>query len=137
MRISTCCAICSRLSFPPLNYMAPLLNKRFPGSSAGKESACIAGRPLFNSLVRKICWRRARLPTPVFLDFPGDSDSKESACNVEDLGLIPELGRSPGEYSGLENPMDRGAWQATVHRITESDITERLSLSLLNHLLST
>ena len=43
--------------------------------------------------------------------FPGDSDGKESACNVGDLGSIPELGRSPGEgnglplqYSGLENP---------------------------------
>ena len=51
-----------------------------------------------------------RLPTPVFLDFSGDSTSKESACNVGDLGLIPGLGRSPGEgnsyplqYSGLEN----------------------------------
>ena len=45
------------------------------------------------------------------------SDGKESACNVGDLGLIPGLGRSPGEgngyplqYSGLENSMDRGAW---------------------------
>ena len=45
MRISTC-AIYSRLSFPPLNYLAPLLNKSFPGSSAGKESACIAGDPI-------------------------------------------------------------------------------------------
>ena len=49
------------------------------------------------------------------------------ACNVGDLGLIPELGRSPGEgngyslqYSCLENPMDRGAWQATVHGVTKS-----------------
>ena len=54
-----------------------------------------------------------RLPTPVFLGFPGGSDSKESACNVGDLGLIPGLGKSPGEgkgyplqYSGLENFMD-------------------------------
>ena len=53
--------------------------------------------------------------------FPGGSDGKESACNSGDLGLIPGLGRSPGEgndyplqYSGLENSMDRGAWQATV-----------------------
>ena len=51
---------------------------------------------------------------------PCSSDGKESACNVGDLGLIPGLGRSPGEgnssllqYSCLENPMDRGAWQAT------------------------
>ena len=48
--------------------------------------------------------------------FPGGSDSKESACNAGDLGLIPGLGRSPGEgngnplqYSGLENSRERGA----------------------------
>ena len=52
--------------------------------------------------------------------FPGGSDGIESTCNVGDLGSIPGLGRSPGEgssyplqYSGLENSMDRGAWQAT------------------------
>ena len=67
-------------------------------------------------------WRRDGLPTPVFLGFPGGSGGKESACNVGDLGLIPELGRSPGEgngyplqYSGLENPMD-----CVVHGVTKS-----------------
>ena len=72
------------------------------------------------------------------MGFPGASDGKESTCNEGDMGSIPGLGRSPGEgngyplqYSGLENSMDRGAWQATVHGITEeSDKTERLSLSL-------
>ena len=61
----------------------------------------------------RICWRRDRLPTPVFLGFPGGSAGKESACNVGDLGLIPGLGRSLGEgngyplqFSGLENSMD-------------------------------
>ena len=61
--------------------------------------------------------------------FPGGSDGKESACNVGDPGSIPGLGRSPGErngyplqYSCLENPMDRGAWRATVHGITKSQI---------------
>ena len=55
------------------------------------------------------------------LRFPGGSDNKESSRNVEDLGLIPGLGRSPGEgngntlqYSCLENSMDRGAWQAAA-----------------------
>ena len=63
------------------------------------------------------------------------SDGKESACNAGDLGSIPGLGRSPGEgnsyllqYSSLENSMDRGVWQATVHGVAELDVTERLSL---------
>ena len=61
------------------------------------------------------------------LGFPGGSDGKESACNVRDSGSIPRSGKSPEEgsgnplqYSGLENPMDRGAWWATVHRVTKS-----------------
>ena len=63
--------------------------------------------------------------------FPGSSGSKESACNTEDLGLILGLGRAPGvgngnplQYFCLENPMDRKAWQATVHRVAkESDMS--------------
>ena len=57
----------------------------------------------------------------VFLDFPGGSDGKASACNVGDPGLIPGSGRSLGEGNGnplqcscLENPMDGGVWLATV-----------------------
>ncbi|XDA80437.1 hypothetical protein R6Z07F_010419 [Ovis aries] len=64
---------------------------------------------------------------PVFLGFPSGSDGKESAINAGDLGLIPGLGRSSGEghgnplqYSCLENPHDRGAWWATVYRVTKS-----------------
>ena len=63
--------------------------------------------------------------------FPGGSLGKELACNVGDAGLIAESGRSPGaghgnplQYSCLENPVDRGAWRATVHSVTESDTTE-------------
>ena len=59
--------------------------------------------------------------------FPGGSEGKVSACNAGDPGSIPGLGRSPGEkkgnplqYSCLENPMDRGAWRATVHGVTKS-----------------
>ena len=44
--------------------------------------------------------RRDRLPTPVFLSFPGGSDSREAACNAGDLGSIPGSGRSPGEGTG-------------------------------------
>ena len=63
----------------------------------------------------------------LYLGFPGGSDNKASACHVADLSSIPRLGRSPGEgngnplqYSCLENPMDRGAWWAIVHRVTKS-----------------
>ena len=59
---------------------------------------------------------------PYNLRFPGSSDDKESACNAGDPGLIPGSGRSPGEgsgnplqYSCLGNPIDREAWQDTVH----------------------
>ena len=60
-------------------------------------------------------------------DFPSGSYGKESICNAGDLGSIPELGRSPREghgnplqYSCLENLMDRGAWWATVQRVTKN-----------------
>ena len=63
------------------------------------------------------------------MGFPGGSDSKESTCNAGDKGSIPGLGRSPEEgnsnplqYSCLENPMDRGAWGATVHGVAKSQI---------------
>ena len=59
------------------------------------------------------------------MGFPGGPDSEESACNTGDPGSIPGSGRSLGEgngyplqYSRLENPMDRGAWQATVYEVT-------------------
>ena len=64
------------------------------------------------------------------LGFPDGSSGKESACSAGaagDAGSIPGSGRSPGggygnplQYSCLENPMDRGAWQATVHRVAKS-----------------
>jgi len=77
-------------------------------------------------LVRKIPWERDRLPTPIFLGFPGGSYGKKSACNAGDLGSIPGLRRSLEEgmatHSSFlpENPMDRGAWQATVDGVAES-----------------
>ena len=72
-------------------------------------------------------------------DFPGGSDGKASAYNVGDLGSIPGSGRFPGEgngnplqYSCLENPMDGGAWCATVHGVTKS----RTRLSEFSHSLT-
>ena len=64
-----------------------------------------------------------------------------NAGDVRDLGLILGLGRSPGrghdspfQYSGLENPMDRGAWWATVHRVPKSQTRlKRLSHSTHRH----
>ena len=83
-------------------------------------------RPRFDSWVRKIRWRRDKLPTPVFLGFPGGSAGKESACDVGDLGSIPGLGRSPGEgkgyplqYSGPENSMD-----CVARGVAELDMTD-------------
>ena len=62
-----------------------------------------------------------------FMDFPGGSDGKASVHDVGDPGSIPELGRSLGEGNGnplqyycLENPMGRGALQATVHGVAKS-----------------
>ena len=67
------------------------------------------------------CWVQRKI---CFLAY---SEDKASACNAGDLGSIPGLGRSPGEgngnplqYSCLENPMDRGAWRATVHGVANS-----------------
>ena len=112
-----------------MSYFLLLSFARFPDSSVGKESACNAGDPQFDSWVGKISWRRDSLPTSVFLGFPCGSADKESACNAGDLGSIPGLGRSPGErkgyplqYSGLENSMDYTGGK-------ELDTTESLSLS--------
>ena len=82
--------------------------------------------------VGEIPWRRDRLPTPVFMGFPGGSGSKESACNAGDLGFILGLGRSSGgghgnplQYSGLEDPQGQRSlvgYSRLVHK--ESDTTE-------------
>ena len=100
------------------------------GSSAGKRMHLQHRRPWFGSWVRKICWRRDRLPTPVFLGFPAGSPGKEPACSVGDLGSISWLGRPlekrwlptsvfwPGELNGLYSPWD----------CKELDMTKSLSL---------
>ena len=71
--------------------------------------------------------RLKKITFPTQRGFPGGSDGKESTCSVGDPGLTPGSGKSPGEgngyplqYSCLENPMDGGAWQATVHGVSKS-----------------
>ena len=68
------------------------------------------------------------------MDLPGVASDKESACQAGDPGFIPRLGKSPGEEndnpfqdSCFGNPMDRGAWWATVHEVSESDITKQVN----------
>ena len=79
----------------------------------------------------------------LFSCFPGSSDGKASAYNAGDPGSIPGSGRSPGEgndnpfqYSCLENPMDRGAWWATVHGVAKSRtrLSDFTSLHFNKHL---
>ena len=100
--------------------------------SAGEEFHLQCGRPGFDPWVRKIHWRRDRLPTPVFLGFPCGSAGKESTCNAGDLGLIPGLERSPGAGKGYPTPV---FWPGEFHGLyspwgcKELDMTERLSLS--------
>ena len=88
---------------------------------------CIYGAPV---MLQQVLHKYTRVSS--------GSDGKEPVCSAEDLGLISGLGRSPGEgngnplqYSCLENPMDRGAWRATVWGCNESDMTEPLTLTLL------
>ena len=79
-----------------------------------------------------------RLPTPVFMGFPGGSDGEESACNAGNLGLIPGSGRSPGgrhgnplQYSCLEKPHGQrslAGYSPWSHK--ELEMTERLSIHI-------
>ena len=102
----------------------------------------MGGQGWFNILSKLTdCWRNSfpsgfRTEVPIFLlvigwefpqGFPSSSDGKESACNAGDTGSIPGLGRSPGEgngnplqYSCPKNPMERGAWWATVCGVSKS-----------------
>ena len=69
-----------------------------------------AVREILVQFLRKIPWRRDRLPTPVFLGFPCGSAGKESSCNAGDLGLIP--GKIPRRRERLPTPV---FWPAEFH----------------------
>ena len=102
------CMVCIYVCMYMVCYGASLIAQLVKNLPAMQET-------LFDSWVRKIPWRRDRLPTPVFLGFPCGSAGKESAGNARDLGSSHGLGRSSGEgkgypfqYCGLENSMDYG-----------------------------
>ena len=122
--------------------------KHTPGAvlnmgSVSKESACNAGDPSSIPGLGRSPGEEKGYPLQysglensmdcivygISKSLPGGSVGKESACNAGDTGLIPGLERSPGgghgnppQYSCLENSMDRGAWRATIHRVTKSQI---------------
>ena len=94
----------------------------FPCGSAGKESTCNEQDLGSNPWAGKIPWRMERLTTPVF--WPGEF---HGLYIFHALYIFPGSGRSPGEgndnplqYSCLENPMDGGAWWATLLRVAKS-----------------
>ena len=100
-------------------------------SGSSKRFSFWWGNFHFCKTTQEICIKYFYLGT-----FKGGSEVKASACNVGDLGSIPGSGRFPGEgngnplqYSCLENPMDGGAWWATVHGVSkETRLSERLNL---------
>ena len=107
-----------------------LISFQSKGLSRGLSNTTVLKHQFF--CTQPSLWSSSR----ICRDSPSDSDGKESICNAGDLGLIPRMGRSPGEgngnplqYSCLENPKDRGAWQATVPGVAES---EWLSLHFTN-----
>ena len=78
-------------------------------------------RPQFNSWVGKICWRQDRLPTPVFLGFPGGSAGQESAFCVGDLCLTPGLGKIPWRR---ERPPTPVFWPGEFHGLYIHEVTK-------------
>ena len=79
-------------------------------------------RPRFDYWVRKIHWRRDRLPIPVFLGFPCGSAGKESTCNAEDPGSILGSRRSPGE--GIDYPFQY-SWASLVAQMVKNPPARR------------
>ena len=121
-RFLSICSYYRILAIFPMVYCPPLSLSSTQGSvlQEVQTPGCnIGSLPLLKSFVHP-----GRL---LFRGFACSSVGKESACSAGDPGSIPGLGRSPGvghgnslQYSCLENPTDRGAWRATVHRVTQS-----------------
>ena len=126
------------LSFKPAFSLSPLSRGPLVPLSLVAQLVRIhlqCRRLWLDSWLRKIYWRRDRLPTPVFLGFPGGLTGKESSSIMEDMGSIPGLRRSPGEekgyslhYSGRENSIV--LYSPRGHK--ESDVTEWLTHTV-NH----
>ena len=101
------------------------MNRELPGVQAGFRK----GRGPRDQIAN-ICWiieKARKFLKNIYFCFIGGSDRKASVYNAGDLGSIPGSGRSAGKGNGnplqyycLENPMDRGAWQATVRGATKS-----------------
>ena len=103
------------------------------GMSLSKLWALVMDMEAWHAVIHGVAKSRTRLSDWTELKwfhipwFPGGSDGKESACSAGEWGSFPVLERSSGEgnsntvqYSCLENPVDRGAWQATIHGVTKS-----------------
>ena len=97
----------------------------FPAPVGGFFYHCVIWKPI-NVHILAVIMQQNTMEVYRLKDFPGISAGKESACNSGDPGLISGSGRTPGEgngnplqYSCLKNPMDGGAWQATVYGVTK------------------
>ena len=111
--------------------MLPAANSApLEGSNGEGKTQVHGGQPLGATPMME-CWPPGacgpRKPFPQRMMLRGSSDGKESVCNAEGPGSIPGWGRSPGEGNGnalqyfcLENPVDRGAWWATVHGVPKN-----------------
>ena len=117
------------------NFTIPFFiqSQRFPWWLRWQRICLQCGRPGLDPWVGKIPWRRNRLPTPVFLGFPGGSAGKESACHAGGPGLGSWVGKIPWRRERLPTPVFR---PRELHRLygpwghKESAVTEQLSLSL-------
>ena len=110
-----------------LIYVSDRYMSRFPGGSAGKESSCNAGHPGSIPGLGRTPGEGIGYPLQYSWVSLVAQTLKNPPAAVGDLGSIPGFGRSPAgghgnllQYSCPENSMDRGAWQAVVHRVGKS-----------------